>query len=74
MRFFGEKKGDIALKNLPSNVISKVQVTDFKTNMQKFTGEESDSGTKEINLKIKKGKNTVIAHLQHLKGLSLYHI
>lgn len=58
MRFFGEKNGDTALKNLPSNVISKVQVTDFKTNMQKFTGEESDSGTKEINLKIKKGKNT----------------
>ena len=46
MRFFGEKKGDIALKNLPSNAISKVQVTDYKTNMQKFTGEESDSGTK----------------------------
>jgi hypothetical protein len=58
MRFFGEKNGDIALKNLPSNVISKVQVTDYKTNQQKFTGEESDSGTKEINLKIKKGKNT----------------
>ncbi len=58
MRFFGEKNGDIALKNLPSNVISKVQVTDYKTNLQKFTGEESDSGTKEINLKIKKGKNT----------------
>lgn len=57
MRFFGEKKGDIALKNLPSNVISKVQVTDFKTDMQKFTGEESDSGTKELNFKIKKGKN-----------------
>lgn len=57
MRFFGEKKGDIALKNLPSNVISKVQVTDYKSNIQKFTGEESDSGTKEINLKIKKGKN-----------------
>lgn len=57
MEFFGEKTGDIALKNLPSNVISKVQVTDYKTNMQKFTGEESDSGTKEINLKIKKGKN-----------------
>ncbi|WP_158838083.1 outer membrane beta-barrel protein [Polaribacter sp. L3A8] len=57
MRFFGEKNGDIALKNLPSNVISKVQVTDYKTDNQKFTGEESDSGTKEINLKIKKGKN-----------------
>ena len=57
VRFFGEKKGDIALKNLPSNVISKVQVTDYKSNMQKFTGEESDSGTKEINLTIKKGKN-----------------
>lgn len=57
MQFFGEKNGDIALKNLPSNVISKVQVTDYKTDRQKFTGEESDSGTKEINLKIKKGKN-----------------
>ncbi|MDN3665398.1 outer membrane beta-barrel protein [Algibacter miyuki] len=57
MAFFGEKMGDIALKNLPSNVISKVQVTDYKTNLQKFTGEESDSGTKEINIKIKKGKN-----------------
>lgn len=57
MEFFGEKKGEIALKNLPSNVVSKVQVTDYKTNMQKFTGEESDSGTKEINLKIKKGMN-----------------
>ncbi|MDN3619892.1 outer membrane beta-barrel family protein [Polaribacter undariae] len=57
MRFFGEQKGDIALKNLPSNVISKVQVTDYKTDNQKFTGEESDSGTKEINFKIKKGKN-----------------
>lgn len=57
MAFFGEKNGEIALKNLPSNVISKVQVTDYKTNNQKFTGEESDSGTKEINLTIKKGKN-----------------
>ena len=57
MSFFGEKNGAIALKNIPSNAVSKVQVTDFKTDMQKFTGEESDSGTKEINLKIKKGKN-----------------
>lgn len=58
MEFFGEVTGDIALKNIPSNAISKVQVTDYKTNLQKFTGEESDSGTKEINFKIKKGKNT----------------
>ncbi|MEN3324516.1 outer membrane beta-barrel protein [Mariniflexile soesokkakense] len=57
MRFFGEKNGSIALKNIPSNAVSKVQVTDYKTDMQKFTGEESDSGTKEINLKIKKGQN-----------------
>jgi len=57
MSFFGEKNGEIALKNIPSNAVSKVQVTDYKTDMQKFTGEESDSGTKEINLKIKKGKN-----------------
>ena len=57
MRFFGEKNGQIALKNIPSNAVSKVQVTDYKTDIQKFTGEESDSGTKEINLKIKKGRN-----------------
>ncbi len=57
MRFFGEKNGEIAIKNIPSNAVSKVQVTDYKTDLQKFTGEESDSGTKEINLKIKKGKN-----------------
>ncbi|WP_157378272.1 outer membrane beta-barrel protein [Arenibacter latericius] len=57
MRFFGEKKGNIAIKNLPSLVVDKVQVTDYKTDLQKFTGEESDSGTKELNLKIKKGKN-----------------
>ncbi len=56
-RFFGEASGDIALKNLPSDIISKIQVTDYKTDLQKFTGEESDSGTKEINLKIKKGRN-----------------
>lgn len=60
MRFFGEKRGDIALKNIPSNAISKVQVTDYKTDMQKFTGEESTSGTKEINLKIKKGQNRAV--------------
>ncbi|MEP5340868.1 MAG: outer membrane beta-barrel protein [Algibacter sp.] len=66
MRFFGEKNGEVALKNLPSHVISKVQVTDYKSNMQKFTGEESDSGTKEINLKIKKGKNR--ATFGDLKG------
>ncbi|MBD0833281.1 outer membrane beta-barrel protein [Aestuariibaculum sediminum] len=60
MRFFGEKKGDIALKNIPSQAISKVQVTDYKTDFQKFTGEESTSGTKEINLKIKKGQNRAI--------------
>lgn len=57
MRFFGEKSGEIAIKNIPSNAVSKVQVTDYKTDLQKFTGEESDSGTKEINLKIKKGQN-----------------
>ncbi|MEL0457007.1 outer membrane beta-barrel protein [Flavobacteriaceae bacterium SZ-1-7] len=57
MEFFGDRRGDVALKNIPSNAVSKVQVTDYKTDTQKFTGEESDSGTKEINLKIKKGKN-----------------
>ncbi|MFL1013198.1 outer membrane beta-barrel protein [Flavisericum labens] len=57
MEFFGDQKGDVALKNIPSSAVSKVQVTDYKTETQKFTGEESDSGTKEINLKIKKGKN-----------------
>ena len=57
MEFFGDQSGEVALKNIPSKAISKVQVTDYKTENQKFTGEESGSGTKEINLKIKKGKN-----------------
>lgn len=57
MEFFGDQTGEVALKNIPSKAVSKVQVTDYKTDTQKFTGEESDSGTKEINLKIKKGSN-----------------
>ncbi len=57
MEFFGDKSGGIALNNLGSQVVDKVQLMDYRTDRQKFTGEASTSGTKEINLKLKEGKD-----------------
>ncbi len=47
----------IATKNLPKDLIEKVQVVDSKTNAQEFTGKESDSDDKMINLVIKEENN-----------------
>lgn len=54
--FFG---GDpkIATKNLPKDIIEKIQVVDSKTEAQEFTGEESESENKAINLVIKEENN-----------------
>jgi len=54
--FFGDDP-KIALKNLPKELINKIQVVDDKTESQAFTGEESDSEDKAINLTIDKDKN-----------------
>ncbi len=54
--FFGDDP-QIALKNLPKEVINKIQVTDTKTESQEFTGESGDSDNKTVNITIKEDKN-----------------
>ncbi|MBC9797078.1 outer membrane beta-barrel protein [Sinomicrobium weinanense] len=54
--FFG-KDGQIATKNLPSDIINKIQVSDTKTKEEELSGEEASSDEKTINLTIQKDKN-----------------
>ncbi|WP_281336278.1 TonB-dependent receptor [Flavobacterium eburneipallidum] len=54
--FFGED-GKVALQNLPAELIKKVQVSDTKTEEEKFTKQASTSNNASINLTIEKDKN-----------------
>ncbi|MGB3592064.1 MAG: outer membrane beta-barrel protein [Nonlabens sp.] len=54
--FFGDDP-KIALKNLPKEIIDKIQVTDSKTEEQKAAGEDGDENVSEINITIDKDKN-----------------
>jgi hypothetical protein len=54
--FFGDDP-QIALKNLPKEIIDKIQVTDSKTDTQKATDEAGDANVSEINITIDKDKN-----------------
>ncbi|MFV8325322.1 outer membrane beta-barrel protein [Flavobacterium sp. ZS1P14] len=54
--FFGED-GKIALQNLPSELIKKVQVSDTKTKEEEFTKQASSSNNSTINLTTEKDKN-----------------
>ena len=54
--FFGED-GKVALQNLPAEIIKKVQVSDTKTEEEKFTKQASTSDKSSINLTIEKDKN-----------------
>lgn len=54
--FFG-KDGKIATKNLPSNIIDKVQVSDTKTKQEELSGESSSSNESTINLTLQEDKN-----------------
>lgn len=54
--FFGED-GKVALQNLPAEIIKKVQVSDTKTEEEKFTKQASTSNNASINLTIEKEKN-----------------
>lgn len=54
--FFGED-GKVALQNLPAELIKKVQVSDFKTEEEKFTKQVSSSDKSTLNLTIEKDKN-----------------
>lgn len=54
--FFGSD-GKIALQNLPSNIINKVQVTDTKSKKEEKTGAQASSNNASINLTIDEKKN-----------------
>jgi len=54
---FFDKDGKIALQNLPSDIINKVQVTDTKTKKEENTGAASSSNNASINLTIDDKKN-----------------
>ena len=54
--FFGDDP-KIATKNLPKEIIEKLQVVDTKTKSEEFTGKAGDPDNKTINITIKKDKN-----------------
>lgn len=54
--FFGDDP-QIATKNLPKELINKIQVVDSKTRSEEFTGKEGDSENRTINITIDEDKN-----------------
>ena len=54
--FFGNDP-KIATKNLPKEIIDKIQVVDTKTKTEEFTGKAGDPDDKTINITIKEDKN-----------------
>ncbi|TDE42932.1 TonB-dependent receptor [Flavobacterium rhamnosiphilum] len=54
---FFDKDGAMALKNLPAEIINKVQVSDFKTKKEELSKQESTSDYSSINLTIDEKKN-----------------
>jgi hypothetical protein len=54
---FFDKDGKIALQNLPSDIIKKVQVTDTKTKTEEKTGAAASSNNASINLTIDEDKH-----------------
>lgn len=54
---FFDKDGKIALQNLPSDIINKVQITDSKTKQEEIAGKKAASDTSSINLTIDDDKN-----------------
>jgi hypothetical protein len=54
---FFDKDGKVALQNLPSDIINKVQVTDSKTKAEEISGKTASSDNASINLTIDEDKN-----------------
>ncbi|PQJ31841.1 TonB-dependent receptor [Nonlabens arenilitoris] len=54
--FFGDDP-QVALKNLPKEIIDKIQVTESKTEEKKANGEAGDANASEINITIDEDKN-----------------
>ncbi|MCV6629908.1 MAG: outer membrane beta-barrel protein [Flavobacteriaceae bacterium] len=55
-QFFGSDP-KIATKNLGKDLVDKIQISDTKTDSQRFTGKRSNSDNKSINITLKKGKD-----------------
>lgn len=54
---FFNTDGSIALQNLPANLIKKIQVTDYKTKSEEFSGRKAKSDNASINLTIDEANN-----------------
>lgn len=54
---FFDKDGKIALQNLPSDIINKVQISDTKTKKEEQTNSAASSNNASINLTIDEDKN-----------------
>jgi hypothetical protein len=54
---FFDKDGAIALKNLPAEIIKKIQVSDFKTKKEELSKQESTSDYSSVNITIDEDKN-----------------
>ncbi|MGM0636601.1 MAG: outer membrane beta-barrel protein [Bacteroidota bacterium] len=54
--FFGDDP-KIATKNLPKEIIDKIQVVDTKTREEEFTGKAGDSENKTINIELEEDKD-----------------
>ena len=54
---FFNRDGSIALQNLPADLIKKVQVTDYKTKTEEFSGRRAQSDNASINLTIDEKNN-----------------
>lgn len=54
---FFDKDGAMLLKNLPAEIINKVQVSDFKTKKEELSKQEATSDYSSINLTIDEKKN-----------------
>src|ERR1043165_9340040 len=55
--FFGDDP-NAALKNLPAEIIDKIQVFDKLSDQAQFTGFDDGSSSKSINIVTKRGRNT----------------
>lgn len=54
---FFDRDGKVALQNLPSDIINKVQITDTKTKKEELSGQTASSNNASINLTIDEDKN-----------------
>ena len=54
---FFDKEGAMVLKNLPAEIINKIQVSDFKTKKEELAKQDSTSDFSSINITIDEKKN-----------------